>query len=91
MKLIEVILKGKFDVSFDSNLKFDHEKKYLTKKFINFCIDELGIEGEFNVKLVSEREKYGIKTTAFYRDICRVYRKYLSNPEININFKVEKK
>ena len=68
MKLIETILKGKFDVSFDQNLGYDQEKKYLTKKFINFCIDELDIEGEFKVKVVSDRDKYGIKTTAFYRD-----------------------
>jgi GTPase SAR1 family protein len=66
MKLIETILKGKFDISFDPALGYDQEKKYLTNKFINFCIDELKIEGSFKAKLVAEREKYGIKTTAFY-------------------------
>ena len=68
MKLVETVLKGKFDVYIDPELKYNQEKKYLTHKFINFCIDELEITGKFKTKIVSEREKYGIKTTAYYRD-----------------------
>lgn len=68
MKLIETLIKQKFDVHFDSGLNIDSDKKYLIKKFINFCIDELKIEGDFKAYIVSDREKYGVVTTAFYKD-----------------------
>lgn len=68
MKLIETLIKQKFDVQFEPGLNLDSEKKQLIKKFINFCIDELNIEGEFKAYIVDDRKKYGIVTTAFYKD-----------------------
>jgi hypothetical protein len=68
MKLIETLIKQKFDVHFDSGLNLDGQKKYLIKKFINFCIDELEIEGEFKAYIVDDRKKYGVVTTAFYKE-----------------------
>lgn len=68
MKLIETLIKQKFDVYFEPGLSLDGDKKHLIKKFINFCIDELEIEGEFKAYIVDDRKKHGIVTTAFYRD-----------------------
>lgn len=68
MKLIETLINEKFNIYVEPGLNFDKEKKYLLKKFINFCIDELDIEGEFKAYIVDNREKYGIVTTAFYKD-----------------------
>lgn len=68
MKLFETILKDKFNLEIDSDLNFDDKKIITTKKFINFCCDELGLSDQFNCKIVSDRKSNGIKTTAYYRD-----------------------
>ena len=62
----------------DKNLKIDENKISLIGDFCNFCADNLPIEGDFKIYLVSEREPHGIKTTALYEvgnNTCVVYGK----------------
>ena len=68
MKLIETIINEKFEIFIEPGLNLDKEKKYLLRRFINFCIDELKLEGTFKAHIVDDRKKYGIVTTAFYKD-----------------------
>lgn len=68
MKLFETLLKEKFQLLVDDELSFDDKKMATTKKFLNFCCDELGLNDKFMCKIVFDRESNGIKTTAYYRD-----------------------
>jgi hypothetical protein len=68
MKLFENLLNEKFELSVDGELEFDNKKILTTRKFLNFCCDELGLTDKFVCKIVFDRESNGIKTTAYYRD-----------------------
>lgn len=68
MKLIETIINEKFEVFIEPGLNFDKNKTFLLKRFINFCIDELNIEGTFKAYIVDDRKKYSIVTTAYYKE-----------------------
>jgi len=49
-----------------------------TTKFVNFVLNELGIENPIKVSLVDDREKHGLKTLAHYDEDnkhCTVYSK----------------
>lgn len=62
----------------DKNLQYTPEKIRLAGEFIIFCADNLPIEGDYNVHIVSNREPHGISTTALYEignNCCRVYAK----------------
>ena len=63
----------------DKDLKnITPEKARLAGEFTLFCADNLPIEDEFKVYLVSERAPYGITTTAVYEvnnNCCRIYAK----------------
>jgi Zn-dependent peptidase ImmA (M78 family) len=68
MKLFETLLKEKFELLIDDELSFDDRKLATTKKFLNFCCDELGLNDKFTCKIVFDRESNGVKTTAYYID-----------------------
>jgi hypothetical protein len=68
MKLFETLLKEKFELLVDDELLFDNKKLATTKKFLNFCCDELNLNDKFTCKVVFDRESNGVKTTAYYRD-----------------------
>ena len=60
----------------DKNLGLDPTKMRLAGEFCLFCAKQLPIEGNFEVKLVNEREPNGITTTAAYHigeNRCIVY------------------
>ena len=62
----------------DKNLGLTPNKSRLAGEFTLFCAQQLPIEGDFEVYVVSEREPHGITTTALYEvgnNICRVYAK----------------
>ena len=50
----------------------------LFRSFTLFCAENLPIEGNFKIYLVSDRSKHGISTTALYEvgnNCCRIYAK----------------
>ena len=62
----------------DKNLGLDENKSRLMADFCLFCADNLPIEGNFSVYVVSEREPYQITTTAVYQmqnQCCYIYAK----------------
>jgi Zn-dependent peptidase ImmA (M78 family) len=80
MKLFETLTKSKFDLIIDGDdLAFDSNKIGVTKRFLNFCIDELGLGEKFKCYIVSDRAKYGIKTTAYYLDDGKIIMVYGKN------------
>lgn len=79
MKLIETLLRERFDLFVDEELEFDEEKMATTKKFLNFCCDELELQGKFVCKIVFDRESNGIKTTAYYLDTEKLVAVYGKN------------
>lgn len=79
MKILDTILNDKHILKVDPNLKYDKEQVKLFRKFINFCIDCLEIKGKFMTMLVAERERHGVKTTAFYRDDQKLLVVYSKN------------
>jgi hypothetical protein len=48
MKLIETLLKEKFDLQIDDELSFDDKKINTVKKFLNYCCDELNLDNSRN-------------------------------------------
>ena len=65
-------------VHISKNLGFDENKKNLAGQFILFCAEELPIENDFDIYIVSEREPHGITTTAVYEignNCCKIYGK----------------
>ena len=60
------------------NLGMPPEKIRLAGEFTLFCAENLPIEGEFEIYLVSNREPHGISTTAVYEignNCCKIYAK----------------
>jgi len=66
MKLLEAIFETKFDLIIDEGLGFDENKKTTTNRFINFCTQEMDLGNKFTCKLVEDRQKNNVKTTALY-------------------------
>ncbi len=78
MKLLETLLKNKFTLNVDKQLKFDDKKQNTSKKFLNFCCDELDLKKHFTCNIVNDKKENGIKTSAFYmpnEDLIVVYGK----------------
>ena len=48
------------------NLNIPEDKMLVIADFIVFCSESLPTSGDVCVKIVDNREKYGIKTTALY-------------------------
>ena len=62
----------------DKNLGISEDKSRLMADFCLFCANNLPIEGNFSVYVVSEREPYQITTTAVYQmqnQCCYIYAK----------------
>ena len=60
----------------DKKLNIPKEKIRLASEFCLFCANELPIEGDFEVYMVSERKPYSIGTTAVYEvgnNVCKIY------------------
>tara|TARA_E500000331_G_scaffold358038_1_gene422374 strand:+ start:4197 stop:4619 length:423 start_codon:yes stop_codon:yes gene_type:complete len=60
----------------DDNLDINSDKAILAGDFINFCADNLPIDGNFKIYLVSNRENHDIATTAAYhrgKNIIKIY------------------
>lgn len=58
------------------SLGFSPEKIRIAGEFCLFCAENLPIEGDFEVHMVSERASHGIVTTAIYEvgnNCCKVY------------------
>ena len=58
------------------SLGLSPEKIRIAGEFCLFCAENLPIEGDFEVHMVSERANHGIVTTALYEvgnNCCRVY------------------
>ena len=69
----------------DDKLEFPIEKLSLMSDFCNYCADNLPIDNDFEVYVVSQKEPYGIKTTAHYQpgdQISTVYGKNRSLVDI---------
>jgi len=62
----------------DKNLDSCTKNSQVTKRFINFCGDKLGLDCEFEIFIVEDRPKHKITTTAYYdpnKQIIKVYGK----------------
>ena len=62
----------------DKKLDLPPENVKLASDFTLFCAENLPIEGDFKVYIVSDRSKHGITTTALYEvgnNCCRIYAK----------------
>jgi hypothetical protein len=60
----------------DKSLPLSEDKARLAGEFCLFCADELPIEDDFNIYMVSEREPHNITTTAVYEvgnNLCKIY------------------
>ena len=81
MKLIltEVVKPIKFEMLVDRALDYDKKKIDVVRQYVRFAIKELEIEGFFKLVFTSEKEKLGIKTTAFYRDRDKMVVVYAKN------------
>ena len=67
------------------DLDLDAHKVNLLSEFCAFCADNLPIEGDFNVHVVSNRKLGGIITTASYlvgENCCYVYSKNRALPDV---------
>jgi len=54
------------------------EKSLIAGDFINFCADDLSIDGNFEIFIVDDRDDHGISTTAAYhrgKNIIKIYGK----------------
>ena len=62
----------------DQNLNIDANKINLVAEFCAFCAQNLPINNNFQIFIVSDRKPHGITTTAAYEvknNICRIYGK----------------
>ena len=69
----------------DKNLNVNESKSNLIGQFCLFCADKLPIEKPFKIHVVSEREPYGIATTAAYfvgMNECYIYGKNRALPDV---------
>jgi hypothetical protein len=66
MKLLESINFIDYNLEVDDDLNYDGLKLFVARKFIDFCCTELKLNGGFSCKIVSDRKKHNIKTTAYY-------------------------
>jgi hypothetical protein len=65
-------------VHISKDLNYNKNKINLASQFILFCAENLPIEGNFDVYIVTERKQHGITTTAVYEvgsNCCKIYGK----------------
>lgn len=68
LSLTESVKPKQFEMLVDPHLEYDDTKINVIRQYIRFVVKELGIEGKFRLVLTTEKEKLGVKTTAYYRD-----------------------
>jgi hypothetical protein len=69
----------------DKNLNYNTKQIKLASDFILFCAENLPIENNFKIYLVTNRENHGITTTAVYEcgnNTCRIYAKNRSLADV---------
>lgn len=67
MKLLSALNKKfEFELYIDNDLKYNDFQVGVIREFVRMVIKELGITEYFDLVLTTDREKYGIKTTAYY-------------------------
>ena len=79
LSLTEAVKQRQFEMLVDPNLDYDDTKINVIRQYIRFVIKEVGIEGMFRLVFTTEREKLGIKTTAYYRDKDKMVVVYAKN------------
>ena len=69
----------------NKKLNIDDDKLGYLSEFCIYCAEHLPIKSDFDIYVVVDRNKHGIKTTALYEvgnNICRVYGKGRALPDI---------
>ena len=67
------------------DLKYSPERMQLVGEFVLYCAQNLPIEEDFKIFLVTDREKHNITTTALYEvgnNCCRIYAKSRALPDV---------
>jgi hypothetical protein len=76
MKIFETLIRERYQLLADKNLGFDQEKSKIINSFLNFCYVELKLQGFFTCKIVSDRKKHNIVTTAYFNPSERLLAVY---------------
>jgi hypothetical protein len=79
LSLTEAVKPKQFEMLVDPHLEYDDTKINVIRQYIRFVIKEVGIEGAFRLVFTTEREKLGVKTTAYYRDKDKMVVVYAKN------------
>lgn len=79
LSLTEAVKPKQFEMLVDPHLEYDDTKINVIRQYIRFVIKEVGIEGTFRLVFTTEREKLGVKTTAYYRDKDKMVVVYAKN------------
>ena len=80
LSLTEAVKPKQFEILIDPQLKdYDEEKINVIRQYIRFVVKEVGLEGAFKLVFTTEREKLGLKTTAYYRDQDKMVVVYAKN------------
>lgn len=69
----------------DKELGITPDRTRILAEFCIFCADHLPITGDFEVKVVNDREPHGISTTAAYHldeNKCAVYARNRALPDV---------
>jgi len=69
----------------DKDLGITPDRTKMLAEFCIFCADHLPIDGDFEVKVVNDRQPHGITTTAAYHldeNRCAVYAKGRALPDV---------
>jgi peptidoglycan hydrolase-like protein with peptidoglycan-binding domain len=69
----------------DGDLPKIEEKKGLVEKFVSHCCKMLGIDNDYDVHIVDDRDAHEIRTTAYYdpnNEIIKVYGKDRALPDV---------
>jgi hypothetical protein len=77
--LTEAVQPMKFEMLIDPTLEYDKNRISVIRQFIRFVVKKMKIDGFFRVVFTTEKEKLGVKTTAYYRDTDKVLVVYSKN------------
>jgi hypothetical protein len=77
--LTEAVQPMKFEMLIDPTLEYDKNRISVIRQFIRFVVKKMKIDGFFRVVFTTEKEKLGVKTTAYYRDTDKVLVVYAKN------------
>lgn len=79
LTLTESVKPIQFEILVDRQLDYDKKKIDVIRQYIRFVIKELKIEGMFKLVFTTEKDKLGVKTTAYYRDQDKMIVVYSKN------------